>query len=175
MISNQNTIDNFLLIIATWFSLFLVALWLSIIIWTYRDIRRRTQNSVHIWLAVIIVTVLFIPGIIIYLIMRPTTTLEDEYQQSLEEEVLLQTIEDSLICPGCGRRVNDNWVICPSCQIKLKKSCHQCGNLMEFPWKICPYCGTLEPGMHREDITLDEALRPHTKNYKNGGDVSRDM
>lgn len=175
MLSNPDTINNFLLFLATWCSVFLIALWLSLIIWTYRDIRGRTQNTIHILLAVLIVTVLFFPGIIIYLILRPSQTLEDEYQQSLEEEVLLQTIEDNLICPGCGRRVHDKWVICPSCQIKLKKTCHECSNLMEFPWKICPYCGTLEPGMHRENITLDEALRPHQNNFNDGGNVIQDF
>jgi hypothetical protein len=31
---------------------------------------------------------------------------------------------------------------------------------MELPWNICPYCGTPAPGMRREHLTLDEALRP---------------
>ena len=31
---------------------------------------------------------------------------------------------------------------------------------MELPWNICPYCGTTAPGMRREHLTLDEALRP---------------
>ena len=33
---------------------------------------------------------------------------------------------------------------------------------MELPWNICPYCGTPAPGMRREHLTLDEALRPLT-------------
>jgi hypothetical protein len=31
---------------------------------------------------------------------------------------------------------------------------------MELPWNICPFCGTPAPGMRREHLTLDEALRP---------------
>ena len=31
---------------------------------------------------------------------------------------------------------------------------------MELPWNICPHCGTPAPGMRREGITLDDALRP---------------
>jgi RNA polymerase subunit RPABC4/transcription elongation factor Spt4 len=175
MISDPNAINNFLLILATWGSVFLIALWLSLVIWTYRDIRKRSQNIIPIVFAVLMVMVLFLPGIVIYLILRPSHTLEDEYQQSLEEEALLQTIEDSLICPGCGRRINDNWVVCPSCQIKLKKTCRECGKLMELPWRICPYCGTLEPGMHRENITMDEALRPPPNNYNEEGHVFKDF
>jgi RNA polymerase subunit RPABC4/transcription elongation factor Spt4 len=86
--------------------------------------------------------------------------MEEEYQQSLEEEALLQSIEDSQLCPGCGRRVKDNWMICPSCHTKIKKNCHSCGKLMELPWNLCPYCGTPAPGMRRESLSMDEALRP---------------
>jgi RNA polymerase subunit RPABC4/transcription elongation factor Spt4 len=86
--------------------------------------------------------------------------LEAEYQQTLEEEALLQAIEESPLCPGCGRRIKDNWSVCPNCHTKLRKNCHHCGKLMELPWNICPYCGTPAPGMRREQLTLDEALRP---------------
>jgi hypothetical protein len=30
---------------------------------------------------------------------------------------------------------------------------------MELPWNLCPYCGTPAPGMRRENLTLDEAMR----------------
>ena len=102
-------------------------------------------------LAVLVVALLFLPGIVVYLIMRPARTLEDEYQQSLEEEALLQSIEDAQLCPGCGRRVKENWMVCPNCHTKLK-NCHQCGKLMELPWNLCPYRGTPAPGMRREGI-----------------------
>jgi hypothetical protein len=34
---------------------------------------------------------------------------------------------------------------------------------MELAWNLCPFCGTPEPGMQREDISLDEAIRPVPK------------
>jgi len=156
---NPSSLSNFMLFLAAWGGAFLAALWLSLVIWTYRDIRLRARDPLARILAVLVVAALFIPGVLIYLILRPPRTLEDEYQHSLEEEALLQSIEQSALCPGCGRRIKDNWIICPSCQTKLKKNCHQCGKLMELPWNICPYCGTAAPGMRRENISLDEALR----------------
>ena len=39
--------------------------------------------------------VLFIPGVLIYLLLRPPRTLEEEYLVTLEEEALLRAIEDS--------------------------------------------------------------------------------
>jgi RNA polymerase subunit RPABC4/transcription elongation factor Spt4 len=110
-------------------------------------------------LAVLVVAILFLPGIVIYLILRPQRTLEEEYQRTLEEEALLQSIEDATLCPGCTRRVKDNWIVCPNCHTKLKKNCHQCGRPMELPWNLCPYCGAAAPGMRREGLTLDEAMR----------------
>jgi RNA polymerase subunit RPABC4/transcription elongation factor Spt4 len=143
-----------------WSGAFIAALWLSLVIWTYRDVRGRARDPLARILAVLVVAVLFLPGIVIYLILRPSRTLEEDYQHTLEEEALLQAIEDASLCPGCGRRVRDNWRICPNCHTKLKKPCHKCGKLMELPWNLCPYCGTPAPGMRREGMTLDEALRP---------------
>jgi RNA polymerase subunit RPABC4/transcription elongation factor Spt4 len=160
-------LTNFLLILTAWAAAFLVALWLSLIFWTYRDIKARARDPLSRILAVLVVAVLFLPGILIYLILRPAHTLEEEYQITLEEEALLQAIEENPICPGCGRRIKDEWSICPNCHTKLRKNCHHCGRLMELPWNICPHCGTPAPGMRREHLTIDEALRPLEVNSEN--------
>ena len=153
-------LSNFFQILTAWAGAFIAALWLSLVFWTYRDIKSRARDPLSRVLAVLVVAVLFLPGIVIYLILRPKHTMEEEYQQTLEEEALLQAIEESPLCPGCGRRIDENWSVCPSCHTKLRKNCHHCGKLMELPWNICPYCGTPAPGMRREHLTLDEALRP---------------
>ncbi len=100
---------------------FIAALWLSLIFWTYRDIRRRTRDILLRVLASLVVTILFLPGLLIYLILRPPNTLEQEYQSTLEEEALLQTIEEAPMCPGCGRKIDQQWAVCPSCHTRLKK------------------------------------------------------
>lgn len=154
------TLVSSLVLVAVGFAAaFLTALWLSLIIWTYRDIRRRARDRFARVLAVLVVAVLFLPGVLVYLILRPSRTLEEEFQQTLEEEALLQSIEDNPVCPGCGQRTRDDWVACPNCHTRLKKACHQCGRLMELPWNLCPYCATPAPGMRRENLTLDEAMR----------------
>lgn len=160
MTFDPSSFGNLILILTAWGGAFLAALWLSLVIWTYRDIRRRARDPLARILAVLVVAILFLPGIVIYLILRPPRTLEQEYQHTLEEEALLQAIEDASLCPGCGRRTKDNWLVCPNCHTKLKKTCHNCGKHMELPWNLCPYCGTPTPGMRREGLTLDEALQP---------------
>lgn len=156
---DPTALSNFMLFLAAWGGAFIAALWLSLVIWTYRDIRQRARDPLARILAVLVVAVLFLPGILIYLILRPPRTLEEEYQHTLEEEALLQSIEESTLCPGCSRQIRDNWIVCPNCHTKLKKNCHKCGKLMELPWNLCPFCGTPAPGMRRENLTLDEALR----------------
>ncbi len=156
---NPSFLNNFLLIAAALGGAFLAALWLSLIIWTYRDVRDRVRDPLVRILAVLLVAVLFLPGVVVYLILRPPQTMEDEYQHMLEEEALLQAIEERLACPGCGRNTADDWIICPNCYTKLMKTCHACGRLMKLPWSLCPYCGTPEPGKRIEDLTVTDATR----------------
>ena len=152
-------LSNFILVLTGFGGAFLAALWISLVFWTYRDIRNRARDPLVHVLSVLLVAVLSLPGALVYLILRPARTLEEEYQRTLEEEALLASIEDQALCPGCERRVRDDWQICPNCQTKLKKPCPHCNRLMELPWNICPYCGTPAPGMRREGITMDEALK----------------
>jgi len=169
---DPTSLSNFILFLAAWGGAFITALWLSLVIWTYRDICQRARDPLARILAVLVVAVLFLPGVVIYAILRPPRTLEAEYQHTLEEEALLQSIEESTLCPGCARRIRDNWIVCPHCHTKLKKNCHHCGKLMELPWNLCPYCGTPAPGMRRENISLDEALRQITTDKESEPELS---
>jgi RNA polymerase subunit RPABC4/transcription elongation factor Spt4 len=152
-------LSNFLLVLTGFGGAFLAALWISLVIWTFRDIRNRARDPLVRILSVLLVGVLNLPGVLVYLILRPPHTLEEEFQKTLEEEALLQALEEMSVCPGCERRIKDDWQICPNCHTKLKKACHHCGKLMELPWNICPYCGTPAPGMRREGMSFDDALR----------------
>ncbi len=138
---------------------FLVALWFGIIIWTFRDIRSRSREKLARILAILVVAILFLPGLLIYMILRPASTIEEEYQHSLEEEALLQSIEDIPTCPGCSRKVQDDWMVCPNCHTRLKKPCHHCKRLLDLSWNLCPYCSTPAPGARKENISMDEALQ----------------
>ena len=153
-------LSNLLLILTGFGGAFVAALWIALVIWTYRDIRSRSRDPLVQILSALLVAVLSLPGVLVYLILRPQRTLEEEYQRTLEEEALLQALEDLPLCPGCERRVKDDWQVCPNCHTKLKKSCNECGELMELSWNLCPYCGTPAPGMRRETaVSVEEALK----------------
>jgi len=156
MTLDPSSLSNFVLIATAFAAAFTAVLWLSLLFWTYRDIRGRARDPLMRILAVLIVGLLFLPGVLIYLLIRPPRTLEQEYQSTLEEEALLQSIEDAPLCPGCGRRVHDDWIACPNCHNRLKKTCQNCGKLMELPWNLCPYCATPETLPPPEEDDLDD-------------------
>ncbi|MGH2633869.1 MAG: zinc ribbon domain-containing protein, partial [Tepidiformaceae bacterium] len=120
---------------------YLGAIWLTLIFWTYRDIRQRSRDPVLQTVAVLLVLVFFLPGHWIYLIVRPRHTLTDLYERSLEEEALLQELEDQKGCPACKRRVHDDYLVCPSCRTQLKEPCRSCQKPLSYAWVACPYCG----------------------------------
>lgn len=149
---NLSSLQGMFLYASAVLGAFLVALWLGLVFWTYRDARRRSRDRLLHILAALLVAVLNLPGVIVYLILRPPLTLDEDYQHTLEEEALLSEIEDRPLCPGCGGRTHPDWQVCPTCQTRLRRACTHCGRLMELPWKLCPFCGTPAPGVRAEAL-----------------------
>jgi RNA polymerase subunit RPABC4/transcription elongation factor Spt4 len=118
----------------------LVAAWLAMVIWAYRDMRARSRDLWAQMLVAVVVLVLSLPGLLIYIFLRPRETLAEAYERSLEEEALLQAIEDKPHCPGCGLNVQADWQACPNCHTRLKKPCINCGEMLQLAWELCPYC-----------------------------------
>ncbi len=125
-------------------------LWLSVVVWVYRDIRDRTRDSSLQFLAVFVVLMFFpgfnLPGLGLYLLMRPRDTLEETYARSLEEEALLRELGDEGSCPSCRKLIDKDFRFCPSCKTQLKDQCAKCERLLSFSWIACPSCGTVRPG-----------------------------
>lgn len=119
---------------------FIFALWISLVVWTFRDARSRSRDIFAIILATLMVVIFGPLGLVLYFLLRPPITLAELYERSLEEEALLQDIEDRPRCPGCSRVVNETWVICPDCHTQLKKNCPSCDQVLELNWSICPFC-----------------------------------
>ncbi len=148
---------NILQVIIAFFAAFAVALWISMIVWTFRDAKARSRDPFAILLATLM-TVIFGPlGLLLYFLLRPKVTLAELYERSLEEEALLQDLEERPRCPGCSRVVENEWVFCPDCHTQLKRSCLNCGHGLHLRWNICPYCGT---GVHQSGLG---AQRAHTR------------
>ena len=137
----QVNIGVILQVIIALFGAFFLAFWVSMVIWTFRDVRSRARDIFAQLLATLMVMVFNLPGLFLYFILRPQETLVEAYERSLEEEALLQDIEERLVCPGCKRKIQPDFIICPDCHTRLKKSCPNCRHLLHLKWNICPYCG----------------------------------
>jgi len=124
---------------------FFIALWFSLIIWTLRDVRSRSRDIFAILLATLMVVIFGPLGLILYFLLRPSVTLAELYERSLEEEALLQDLEERPRCPGCSRQVDEAWIVCPDCHTNLKKMCPSCHKGLHLRWNICPFCGALVP------------------------------
>ncbi|NIM92366.1 MAG: zinc ribbon domain-containing protein [Anaerolineales bacterium] len=151
-------LNDYLVYLSAFLGAFLVALWISLCVWTFRDIRSRSRDRLIQVLSILIVAIFTILGLIIYLILRPRQTLDEAYQQTLEEEALLTEIETRSVCPGCGAETKHDWQVCPHCHTQLQKVCTNCGRLMELPWQICPYCATPAPGSKISSQIADEVI-----------------
>ena len=149
------TIASYLTILAAVAGALLAALWLSLVIWTFRDMRLRSRDPFAQILAAVVVAVLPGVGLIIYLILRPPETLAEAYERALEEEALLQEIEERPACPGCSRTVQPGWILCPHCHTRLRKRCVDCDALLELQWNLCPFCGNQYVDPYRVDASLE--------------------
>ena len=132
---------------------YLAALWVVLIVWTYRDTESRSRNVVTQVFSTMLAALFFVPGVLLYMMLRPKETLDSTFQRSLEEEYLLQDIEANVACPHCNRAISDEYVVCPHCHTKLKEACASCGRDVDVRWSLCPYCG------HEKGAPLAE-IRP---------------
>ncbi len=125
---------------------YLVALWIASIWWAFRDIRARTTDIFLQIAATLLVAVFSFPGLLIYAILRPPKTLAQIYEESLEEEAFLQGIQVHSSCPVCKQRVEADFLFCPWCQTRLKRTCTRCDRPLALRWKMCPFCGQAVSG-----------------------------
>lgn len=145
---------------------YLVVLWFALVVWTYRDIGSRSQSVVTQIFATLLSLLFFVPGTLLYLLMRPRVTIDEAFQRSLEEEYLLQDLEDTALCPSCQRQVSDEFILCPHCQANLKRACTSCTQLINVEWPVCPYCGSDQT---EHAISIRERVEPPEERYLERG------
>jgi hypothetical protein len=120
-----------------------VLLYLALIYWTYVDARRRIVDPMLVGCATAVSLFPFV-GTLLYVIVRPPESLEDQRERELDVETTrlrLHQLESSL-CPHCDYPVEPDFVRCPSCLRKLKDRCKSCSRPLDRAWTICPFCET---------------------------------
>lgn len=133
---------------------YIVATWFVLAVWTFRDIESRSRNILTQVFSTLLAVFFWVPGVLLYMILRPKETLDEAYQRSLEEEYLLQDLQELPLCPNCNHFVHDEWQICPNCNTQLREACDNCGHLVDLRWDICPYCGQDQEGKPHEHVQV---------------------
>jgi hypothetical protein len=126
-------------------AIYVAVLYVAVAFWVVRDARRRSES----WFFAVFAGLLglFLPflGVIIYMVVRPPRTLDEERALYLEEQALqesepLDATPMSRPCPTCGREIEPDFVICPYCRTQFARRCNACGKWLRLGWHLCPYC-----------------------------------
>ena len=141
---------------------YLMAIYLGMIVWTFRDIRSRSRDLLAHVLAPLLVAVFTLPGLLVYMLVRPRESLADAYERALAEEAVLQDLEQRRTCPGCQRRAEADYIVCPHCHHQLKLRCVSCSRLVDPEWDVCPYCGHFHPsdGAEKPEPAIEAVEEP---------------
>jgi RNA polymerase subunit RPABC4/transcription elongation factor Spt4 len=124
---------------------YLVILWLATAYWAFRDMQQRSDNAILPYLAsagiILFTPVFFVFGVWVYKIVRPHEKIGEVLERNLAEEALLAEVEAIHHCPTCERRIDDEWIICPTCRTRLNRVCPNCSRLVGLDWSLCAWCG----------------------------------
>ena len=123
------------------FGVALLAFWLVVLYWVWLDSGDRITNKGVRIAYVLLTAVLFVPGLIIYLLIRPSQTIEEIYWADLERRYLKYETAELGDCPRCGAQLYPGFTFCPDCRLRLKIKCSVCEVEMDKKYKYCPSCG----------------------------------
>jgi RNA polymerase subunit RPABC4/transcription elongation factor Spt4 len=125
--------------------IYLVILWLATAYWAFRDMQQRSDNAILPYLAsagiILFTPLFFVLGVWVYKIVRPHEKIGEVWERNLAEEALLAEVEAIHHCPTCERRIDDEWIICPTCRTRLNRVCPNCSRLVGLDWSLCAWCG----------------------------------
>jgi RNA polymerase subunit RPABC4/transcription elongation factor Spt4 len=125
--------------------IYLVILWLASAYWAFRDMQQRSDNAILPYLAaagiILFTPLFFVLAVWVYKIVRPHEKIGEVWERNLAEEALLAEVEAIHHCPSCERRVDEEWIICPTCRTRLNRVCPNCSRLVGLDWSLCAWCG----------------------------------
>jgi RNA polymerase subunit RPABC4/transcription elongation factor Spt4 len=125
--------------------IYIVILWIATAYWAFRDMQQRSDNAILPYVVaagiILFTPFLFVFAVWVYKIVRPHEKIGEVWERNLAEEALLNEVDSVRHCPTCERRVDEEWIICPSCRTRLNRVCPNCSRLVGLDWSLCAWCG----------------------------------
>ncbi len=122
---------------------YVAVLWVATAYFVWRDARRRSASPSFQLFALLLGFVPPFLGALVYLVVRPPRTLDEERAYALEEQSLLELDSDPVAlrpCPSCGKDIEAEFIVCPYCRTQFARRCHGCDRILRLGWAVCPYC-----------------------------------
>ena len=140
----SDQIQSFFRYIGYGFLFYLLLIWFASVVWVIRDIANRTKDPISIFVAVAISLLLPFVGLPIYFILRPSVTLNQSFENSIEQRLMLTEMYNIDICSNarCRKPLKENWITCVYCGRQERKLCTKpdCKTVMAKKWAFCPTC-----------------------------------
>jgi RNA polymerase subunit RPABC4/transcription elongation factor Spt4 len=125
--------------------IYVIVLWLALAFYVMRDAHRRSASPAFHMAARVLGLIPPFLGPLVYLVLRPPRTIEEERTLALEEHALLEPPSDGVVsrpCPTCGREIEQEFIVCPYCRTQFARRCVNCDRSLRLGWSLCPYCAT---------------------------------
>ncbi|MCW2926408.1 MAG: hypothetical protein JWM86_376 [Thermoleophilia bacterium] len=122
-----------------------LAFYVAIVIWTYKDARKRTDDPIMV-ATFTAISMLPVFGVLIYMLVRPSEYIADVRERELEIRALERQLGRQERCPYCKSHIEGEYLSCPVCTTKLRQSCTGCEKPLDPRWVMCPFCETEVPG-----------------------------
>jgi RNA polymerase subunit RPABC4/transcription elongation factor Spt4 len=124
---------------------YVAVLWVATAYFVWRDARRRSESALFQLFALVLGFVPPFLGALVYLVVRPPRTLDEERALLLEEQTLREIDNDAVAlrpCPSCGRDIEVDFIVCPYCRTQFARRCNGCDRVLRLGWAVCPFCAT---------------------------------
>ena len=118
---------------AGFFGLAMLALWIAIIVWVYKDAEKRGMNGA-LW--ALLAFFLHLLGLLIFVIVRSEHPVRTGAAPAAVAPAAVPPV-----CPKCARPLDRSHSFCPACGERLQPRCPKCGRDVQVGWQACPTCG----------------------------------
>jgi predicted RNA-binding Zn-ribbon protein involved in translation (DUF1610 family) len=136
----------------------LLIVWLVFAFWVAFDAMQRYKNQFVALLWFIFVLPFNFLGLLGYIFIRPSLTIEEKEWTKLEAKYLMYELSNVNDCPSCKTMVPAGSNYCPVCGYQMNVTCANCNSIQSIYNMHCVQCGS----RLREDDKLQVEVEPQS-------------